>query len=282
MLHSLLGFHTDILKETPLSEQSGYRMVSILFAAVCLSMVAADAFFGHMFHSGWLAIILSGHFLGYIHFAVYRLALITLTTRPLHLANELMESGKSEGLKAWFQPDAAAVLRLVFVGLIALAVSFPGAAIFFAGDVEQIQENHRLMLIDSNNSEISKAALLDPGLRFPFEVIRELLTIPSYKLMVFIWAVWIFSPLLLLSVLRHGSGMEYTRKLAIHHRSLVERDFYTHLLEAQQELSADFATSISLKDAHVYEDPPFNTKLKVLPNRKFGGREDFTSYLQSL
>jgi hypothetical protein len=86
MLVALLGFDAALLEKTSLSERSAYRLAGWLFAAVCISMVAADAWFGHLFYGGSVAILLAGNFLGYIHFAVYRLAMITLTTRPLYEA----------------------------------------------------------------------------------------------------------------------------------------------------------------------------------------------------
>lgn len=282
ILSALLGIDEEVLKETSTAEQSGYRLTGILFASVCTSVVAADAWFGWMFHGSWLAVILAGNFLGYIHFAVYRLAMITLTTRSLTIPANIGEDPAGNFIKTWFRMDAAALFRLVFVGLIALAVAFPGAALFFFREAEIIQQSHRLSLLASEGAGSSLAPLSDPDLRFPFEVFRTLLHRSGYQLILFLWVLWIFTPMLLLTRLRHASGMEYTKKIALLHRQQAERDFSITLLEAQQDLEKDFGKGFKLSELIIYEDPPFNTRLRNLKNLQFGKKSEFKTFLQSL
>jgi hypothetical protein len=283
MLTALLGFDQDILARTSLQEQAGYRLAGWLFAAVCISMVAADAWFGHLFYGGWAAVLLSGHFLGYIHFAVYRLAMITLTTRPLSEAAEepVIPAGIFSKVKSWLRPDAASLFRLVFISLIALAVSFPGASMFYHKEAETIQAQQQES-IRTRLSETAGDKLYNPEARFPFLVFKTLWKKPGYRLLVLLWVIWIFVPLLLLTRLRHGSNMEYSRKVALQHRQLVERNFQISLLEAQQDLDARFPGKFILRDLILYEDPPFNTRFRNQKNRSFGDYRDFSVYLQSL
>jgi hypothetical protein len=244
-------------------------------------MVLADAWFGHLFYAGWAGIILSGIFLGYIHFAVYRLAMITLTTRPLKEKEVAPVSGILHRVKSWLRPDAAFVFRLLFVGLIALAVSFPGASLVYFRQAEQIQTAQRELLKSEMDIGIGQS-LYNPEARFPFLVFKTLWQSPGYRFLIFGWVAWIFSPLFLLSRLRHGADMQYSRQVALLHREMAERDFYSNLLEAQQEIDARFQGKVILKDLICYNDPPFNTEFRNRRNRNFGDHRDFAAYLNSL
>lgn len=282
LLSALLGIDEEVLKETSPAEQSGFHTTGLLFAAVCITVVAADAWFGYLFHGSWLAVVLAGNFLGYIHFSVYRLAMITLTTRALNQAGDEADTPSDNFFKSWIRMDAAALFRLIFVGLIALAVAFPGASIFFFRQVDSIQESHRLSLLASANTDSLQRLLSDPELRFPFEVFRQLLRYPAYQFLLFLWMLWIFAPMLLLARLRHGKGMEYTRMMALRHRQESERNFFETLLDAQQQLDKKFGKGISLKERIIYEDPPFNTRIRNTGQLQFAGREDFHNYLRTL
>lgn len=284
MLQALLGFDPEILARAGAKERAGYRLAGFLFAAVTLSMVAADAYFGHMFYAGFAGALLFGNLLGYIHFAVYRLAMITLTTRPLThpLPGEGGENpAPAGGFRAWLKPDASSVFRFVFVSLIALAVSFPGAAIVYHRQAEDIQARHREQIIAEAGDGIGQH-LCSPDARFPFLVFSTLWKKPGYRLLVLLWTAWIFAPLVLLTRLRHGRGMQYVNETARYHRELTERNYYTGLLEAQQDLDARFPGSFSLRDLVVYEDPPFNTRFKNRKDRTFGDHRGFAAYLNSL
>ena len=281
MLEALLGIDSQILQETGTKERAGYRLAGWLFAGVILSMVVANAYFGYLFYEGWAGVFISGSFLGYIHFAVYRLAMITLTTRPLTEKEEVQKPGILSKLKTWIKPDAPTLFRLVFVGLIALAVSFPGSAFFYRKRVEAIQTEQREALKADLNNGIGKG-LYDPEARFPFLVFRTLLKQSGYKLSILIWVIWIFCPLVLLSRLRNGEDMQYTRKLANLHREMAERDFYANLIEAQNHIDSEYGGKINLKELVLYTDPPFNTEFREKKSRRFGNQEEYTSYLNSL
>jgi hypothetical protein len=281
MLEALLGIDSQILQETGPKERAGYRLAGWLFAGVFLSMVFADAYFGYLSYDGWAGVLVSGSFLGYIHFAVYRLAMITLTTRPLTEKEEIQKQGISTKLKSWLKPDAPNLFRLVFVGLIAMAVSFPGSAFFYLKRVEAIQTEQREVLKNEVNKGIGKG-LYDPEARFPFLVFRTLIKQPGYKLGLVLWFIWIFSPLVLLSRLRNGEDMQYTRKVAKLHGEMAERDFYANLIEAQNHIDSEYGGKIKLKELILYSDPPFNTEFREKKSRRFGNQEEYTSYLNSL
>jgi hypothetical protein len=281
MLQALLGFDMDILRQTGQKEQAGYRLAGWLFSAVCLTMVLADAYFGFIFHGGWAGILLAGHFLGYIHFAVYRLAMITLTTRPLGKENDEQAIGFRQKVQIWLRPDAAALFRLVFISLIALAVSFPGAALLHHLKVVTIQESQHANLLAQLDLDPGNR-LLNPDARFPFQVLKELWSSASFKLAVIFWMIWIFFPMLLLTWLRHAPGMEYTRKLAEMHRKMASQNYQQTVLEVQQELDKRFPGRFRLQDLQIWEDPPFNTRLKNPRQARFGSNEEFHQFLRTI
>ncbi len=281
MQEFLLGLDSGILAQTSPREQALYRLSVRLFAAVCFSMLVADAFFGQMFVAGLSGIFFLGAFMGYIHFAFYRLAMITLTTRPLSEKSGI-DSGPISRIQNRLFPEASSLFRLIFVGLIALSVSFPGAALFYRKKAEHIQAEHRSQLM----AEIQKAGigshLCRPDARFPFLVFGQLWKSPGYRLLVLLWAIWIFAPLALLTRLRYGSAYEYDLRLARVHREMVERDYHTQRLEAEKELLVRFGRKLHPQELSVYEDPPFNTRFRNRKNRQFGDHVDFALYLNSL
>lgn len=281
MAEALLGLDSGILANTAPKERAGYRLAVGLFAGVSSTMVAADAYFGHLFFAGGMGVVVFGSLLGYIHFAFYRLALITLTTRPLAEKEPPSAGGSVAGIRKWLRPDASSLFRILFVSLIALAVSFPGAALFYHRQAEQIQSVQREKIMAEMDQGIG-SHLCNPESRFPFLVIETLWKKPGYRLLVFLWVIWIFSPLALLSRLRYAADMRYGFELAKKHREMVEKDFYSVLLEAQEDINTRFGGKVNLKELLVYEDAPFNTRFRNQKDRQFGDHLDFAAYLNSL
>jgi hypothetical protein len=281
MQEFLLGLDSGILAQTSPREQGLYRLSLWLFAGVSLSMLMADAYFGQMFVSGLSGVFFLGAFMGYIHFAFYRLAMITLTTRPLS-EKSVPPAGPFIRLQNRLVPDASSLFRLIFVGLIALSVSFPGAALFYHREAEQIQSEHRMQLMAGIEAAGIGSHLCPPDARFPFLVFGQLWKSTGYRLLVLLWAIWIFTPLLLLTRLRYGSAYEYDLRLAGIHREMVERDYHTQILEAEEKLRLRFGQSLRPQELNAYEDPPFNTRFRNRKDRQFGDHVDFALYLNSL
>lgn len=281
MLESLLGIDSSLLQHCGAGEQRGYRLALIAFACVSVFMVLSDAYFGYLFSGSILGTLASALCLGFIHFSIYRLALITLTTRPLSEETVLAQNATFKQKLRRLVPDGGMVFRVLFVGLIALAVSFPAATALHHSRAEEIMDRHRSELKALQKNE-DLNTLLEDDARFPFLVFETLLREADFKFYVIVFTFGIFLPLFLLRRLRNNTKGQYTLKLKEIHRGLAERHFYATLLDSQDHIDRHFAGQKNLRELILFEDPPFNTRRKSENTKQFGNRTAFLSYLNQL
>jgi hypothetical protein len=281
MLESLLGIDSNLLRHCGAGEQRNYRLALIAFACACVFMVLSDAYFGYLFSGSILGTLVSALCLGFIHFSIYRLALITLTTRPLSEETVPSQNTTFKQKLRRFVPDGGMVFRVLFVGLIALAVSFPAATALNHSRSESIMDQHRRELKSLQNND-GVNTLFEEEARFPFLVFETLMQDADFKFYVILFTLGIFLPLFLLRRLRNNPKGQYTVKLKEIHRGLAERHFYATLLDAQDHIDRHFAGQKNLRELVLFEDPPFNTRRINKHQKNFGDRKAFLSFLNRL
>lgn len=281
MLESLLGIDSRLLQHCSAGEQRSYRLAFIAFACVSIFMLLSDAYFGYLFTGRFAGILGSGLCLGFIHFSIYRLALITLTTRPLSEEAETVQQLTIKQKLRKFVPDGGMVFRVLFVGLIALAVSFPAATALHHSRAEEIMAQHRSELKAEQNHE-GGHTLHHEEARFPFLVFETLFHKTDFRFYVIVFTLGIFLPLILLRRLRNNPKGQYTVKLKEIHRGLVERHYYATLLDAQDHIDRHFSGQKNLPELVLFEDPPFNTRRKNEHPKNFIDRKAFLSFLSRL
>lgn len=285
LLSSWLGIDKALLQKTGSIEQKLFRLTGLFIWIALLTMFIADAYFGYLFNgniSGFLAGLL---FLGFIHYSVYRLCLLTLTTRPfIEPEIELKAVGEKLAIKkrVAVKLSLTGLMRFVFTGFIAIAVAFPAATLMHHKKAEKILNAKRAQIISEMPDTATQAINAVKEGSFPFLVFEELLHQPTFILTLIFVIALVYSPLLLLTRLRNGSKFIYTRLLRDTQKEDVQLDYFIALKDAQRFLDTQFDISINLESKSIYADAPFNTKLKNEKTRKFGTQVDFVSYLNSL
>ena len=280
MLYSLLGIDKHQLMLCSNKEQNAYRMALWSLVSVCFLMVCSDAYFGYLFSGSIWGSAAALFFLGFIHFSIYRLALITLTTRSLHETKNIQTAQKSNPLKSLL-PSASGLLRTIFVCLIAIAISFPAATLMHHDKSERIQKTLRQeALIKADNYNMNTLNTKDA--RFPFKVFEILLHDYSFKYALILFGIWTMTPMILLTKIRNTKNFEYLSKVQKIQQELAERDFYEHLIESQNIIYRKFNSTYDLKEKLIYENPPFNTRLKNPSTLIFLNSQAFNAYLNTL
>jgi hypothetical protein len=286
LMSNWLGIDKALLQKTSSIEQNLFRFAGLFIWISLLTMFVADVYFGYLFNgsiSGCLAGML---ILGFIHYSVYRLCLLTLVTRPFiepeieveTIAKETLIKSKLSALK----PSLPGLLRFVFTGFIAIAVAFPASTLAHHKLAEKVLEVKRAQLIIEIPEDATEAINAVKEGSFPFLVFEELLHQPTFILALIIVIALVYSPLILLSCLRNRSKFTYTRLLRDAQKEEVRLDYFITLKDAQRFLDTQFNTSINLEGKSIYADAPFNSKLKNEKTHVFGTRVNFLSYLKSL
>ena len=279
MLYLLLGIDKNQLMLCSKSEQNAYRRALWALVSVFFLILFSDAYFGYLFSGSALGSAAALIFGGFIHFSIYRLALITLTTRSLHEMEQNQASQKVNPIKSLL-PSAPGLLRTLFISLIALAVSFPAATSLHHDKSEGIQNTIRQQLV--SNSVKNNNALYCSDARFPFKVFEILIHDNSFKGAVIFFCIWSVLPLFMLTKIRNNTNFEYLPKIQKLQQELAERDFYEQLIESQNILKRRFNSAIDLKEKLIYENPPFNTRLKNPSKLIFFNSQAFNTYLNTL
>ncbi|MFN4855109.1 MAG: hypothetical protein ACK5JC_11890 [Bacteroidota bacterium] len=292
-MNALLGLDDKLLKQTGAIDQAGYKMVNTLFLAVLGMSLFANAYFGYLMARNVWGTLLMALFMGYIQFSCIRIALITLMTRPLcEPAQKSIVSDPAAKLykRVWQiirQLNGASILRFVFVGCMAIAISIPFSAMFFHKRGMTIEEAYRNDLL---RKQTESAHLLLNGLdadireaNYPFVIFRTLSGNPLYKILVLIFMVVVYAPLFALSRLRYGIHNQYTKLLRTRMEENISRDYAITVADMQGFMNRQFPDFPKTLDSlTAFADAPFNQKPFSIKQRTYGDAEGFRDYLESL
>jgi hypothetical protein len=285
ILSNWLGIDPQLLGKTSANEQKLFQLVGLFVAFALLTVFVADAYFGFLFNGGIAGFIGGMLFLGFIHYSVYRLCLLTLTTRPFIEAEpEIAAATQKPSIQkrlSVLKPSLPGMLRWVFTAFIAIAVAFPAATLMHHGRAEQILEAKRAQIISEMPETATQAINAVKEGSFPFLVFEELVHKPSFNLALAVLIALVFMPLLLLSRLRNGKTFTYTKWLRDAQKEDVRMEYFISVKDAQRFLDTHFTTSLHLESNSIYADAPFNSKLKKESTRVYGTQADFVSYLNS-
>ena len=282
-MNSLLGLNEDIASKISPEEISAYKRVTRLFLAVVILSLISCGYFGFLLtgkiFSGFIFAIL----MGFIHFCVIRISLITLMTTPLCLFPD-PSTEEVNGVKDRARFNSADVTRLIFVGLISITIAVPLSAIFYHETGRSIEENHRREMSEQITfSGISGNSYQQTQLQkahFPFIIFTELSHFPGYNILCIIFAVFVFSPLLLLRRLRKNVKFSYMELCRDDMRKIVVIDFEETLEQSQYYISKNYPSfKKRLSELSVYEDRPFNTIFKNGCRRDYSSKDEFLKSL---
>lgn len=274
----LLGLDADLLSQCSPAEQRRLWFATLAFAVIIPLMVLGDAYFGFLYEATPVPVIICGLMFGFIHFSIYRLALVTIPLAPLGMPAETTAPISFRRFSFWWKGEV--LLRWIFVACIAASVGFPLAALTHHQETMNITEQHKITLqaLDPLLSERQ-----NPNQGYPFFVFQQLSkSSPSFDAVVVIWMALMFLPLFMLFRIRY-QGDTYIRLLAEKHQAIVLHQYYSMVQENQAELNRRFPGQVAEYKKSFYEDPPFNRRPKPpLGTRKWATKSELHQYLRSL
>ncbi len=274
----LLGLDADLLSQCSPAEQRRLWFATLAFAVIIPLMVLGDAYFGFLYEATLVPVIICGLMFGFIHFSIYRLALVTIPLAPLGMPAETTAPISFRRFSFWWKGEV--LLRWIFVACIAASVGFPLAALTHHQETMNITEQHKITLqaLDPLLSERQ-----NPNQGYPFFVFQQLSkSSPSFDAVVIIWMALMFLPLFMLFRIRY-QGDTYIRLLAEKHQAIVLHQYYSMVQENQAELNRRFPGQVAEYKKSFYEDPPFNRRPKPpLGTRKWATKSELHQYLRSL
>jgi len=274
-----LGIDPLVLNKTNGNEKYLYKLSGIMFGVSLLIIFVSDAYSGYLYSGDILGGVVGVFFMGFIHFSIYRLSLLTVTTRPF--VEKEITSNKLKRVLSRFLPSISGLLRWTFTALIAIAVAFPATTILHHGEGIIIQDNHRNQLL--NEVAAGSSAIKDISeSNYPFVIFETLLKYRTFQIGLVFFTFILFVPLFLLSHLRSGETYQYTRVLRDAQKEDIKLDFLKTIRDSQRIVDDKFPERINLEEVSVYSDAPFNTQFKNRYNRVFGNKEEFYNYLTSL
>jgi hypothetical protein len=288
-MNKLLGLDETLLRQTGTAEQAGYRLVNYLFLLVTALSVLSNGYFGYLFLRTWWGSVLLGLLMGFIHFSVFRIALITLMTKPLI---DKRASPPEIPLRPWlnfkslFRLNLASIVRLVFIGLIALTLSFPLSTLFFHRQAMSVEQEFMERISEQANRQEFGSIALQVDTRqahYPFVIFEQLWTLRSFRNLVAFFVLIVYAPLLALARLRYGKLTKYADLCRESMRQEILIDYQETLEQCQFMLSKSYPSfDKKLVDLTPFADAPFRQKLKRGPFRTYGGSADFKNHLRSL
>ena len=287
---NVLGLDTRIFDQVSVLEKMAYRTASVTFLIVVGMSLLSNGFMGYMLFNSWLATIGFALFFGFIQFSILRIALITLLTKPL--AQEVLEATVevSPTNKKLFNSlksnlgkiRLSALFRVVFVGLIALTISFPLSSLINLPSTLEIEGQYRSELLQANK-ENKKAVNELRQTHFPFHTFEEQLSRGGYKLMLCFAIGLVFAPLLLVSRLRYNVKFEYLDKSRQEMLKLVAIDYDETIEQSQHSLDQQFPKNKKeLRDLTVFSDAPINSIYKNETKHTIGNKIAFNQFIQSI
>ena len=287
---NVLGLDIRIFNQVSALEKGAYKTAAMaLFVVVGMSLLA-NGYMGMMLFGSWLASVPFALFFGFIQFSIIRIALITLLSKPL--AEEKVEIDTPEipvkqGVWNRLKTKSsklrlASFLRLLFVGLIALTISFPLSSLLMLPKAMEIEAEHRIELNQSNQN--NKAALNEiQHTHFPFLVFQELLSEFSFKFLLILTVCLVYAPLILVARLRYNNNFEDLEKARQEMLKLVAIDYDETIEQCQYALNKDFPSNKKLlKDLSVYADAPINSIYKNETKHAIGNKIAFNQFIQSI
>jgi hypothetical protein len=279
LTNKLLGIDSMVLSQTSPSEKNLYNLSGILLGICLLVIFISDAYSGYLYSGTIVGVVTSAMIIGFIHYSIYRLSLLTLTTRPF--VEKEVDANKLKKTIKRLIPSISGLLRWVFTGFIAIAVAFPASTLLHHKQAMEIQDYHRIELL-KDIPPTSKAFQDIKTGNFPFLVFESMLQYSSFRMGVLFFTIMLFLPLFLLSRLRNKEIYQYTRILRDIQKEEILLNYNTTIKDSQRFLDKEFETNLNLETQCIYADAPFNSEFKNEQNRNFGNREAFYTYLKSL
>jgi hypothetical protein len=285
-MKKLLGLDEVLLDQVNATERFLFLQTSRFFLITILFSVIANGYFGWMMSKSILSILMMSLLVGFIHFSVLRIAILTMISLPL--VNSSSDSVSSTKLTLTINKiksviSFASVVRFIFVCCIAVSVAFPMVSLINFRETERLNllkrnEVFQLTIENAGGMEFVPNVLREELMttNYPFFVFRSWLGSSFTILQLFLIVICFFVPFGLLFYIRSKPSFKYAENASKSAFMSIEADYLMTMEECQWIVEKDFPShAISLKDLSPYLDPPFNSKLKNAKTRQMGTEAEF-------
>lgn len=285
-MKKLLGLDERLLDQVNAKERFLFLQTSRFFLITILFSIIANGYFGWMMSKSVLSILTMSLFVGFIHFSVLRIAILTMVSLPLvKSTSDQVESNKLtlsiNKIKSAI--SLASMVRFTFVFCIAVSVAFPMVSFINHTETDRLNTLKRLevlqLTIENAGGVDFVAKELKEGLltnNYPFFVFRSWLNNSFTILQLILVVICFFVPFGLLIYIKIKPDFIYAENASSSAFKSIEADYLMTMEECQWILDNHYPShAISLKDLSPYLDPPFNSKLKNAKIRLTGTEAEF-------
>lgn len=290
-MKQIIGIDPCVLSQVNGRERMLYGLTGVAFLVVSLLSFVTNGYFGWMMTHEWFGALLMSGLMGFIHFSILRIALITMISLPVVAKKEDVNQSKTWQQRAkglYNMISFSGILRVVFIGLIALTMAFPGVALIHFDESSALNMERRQEVIQATIEKTDDPSTLPPALmmelrsaNYPFFVFEKMVHQNSNGFLLFIWAWVVFLPFVILVYLKWGAQFQYASlasRLAI---QSIEMDYSRTLEESQSCMDRHFPEfKRKLHELSPYRNPPFNSELKESKARVYGTSEEFNQWVR--
>lgn len=318
-MNSLLGLNDDLLQQAGAVERAGYYSATRLFLLVAVLSFVSNGYFGYLFLGTAWGALLVAVLVGFIHFSVLRISLITLMTKPLvekkkgeprvSASNTFAQPITADSPDALPSPAVPAngstkvgvksigirrlnfssVMRFVFVGLIAVTICIPLSTLFFHNEAMRIEEAYRNTLLNQYSTGTAQLQISAGPINhqleeahYPFVIFETLWLQRTYRLVVLVFLIIVYLPLFALARLRYGKNYRYADLCRESMRKEILFDYQETLEQSQVFLNSNFpAFKKKLTELTAFSDPPFKYQPRNAANRKTGTTDEFRQFMST-
>lgn len=289
----VIGLDKVLLEQVSGSEKFMYHWTAMSFLLIVLLSVLSNGYLGWMMTASWPGAMGMALLMGFIHFSILRIAVITMISLPLVKKTTVDEGKKSwrnhlTSIKNWF--SFAGLVRWVFIACIAVSVAFPLVSLLHHSASEQLNQEKRMVVYHWALTQQGGEHQMPVNLRkellsanYPFYVFRYWVASGTHRSEIFIVMAVIAIPFLLMIGIKRNKNFTYANKTSEQFVQSIQGDYAMTIEESQWWLSKHYPWyKKSLQSLNPYEDAPFNAVLKNRKTRDWGNEVSWEEWKKGL
>ena len=292
MMNRVLGLNEVLLNQCAPAERVAYRWSSRLCLLAIIIALLGNAGFGWLLLRNIAGVVLLSVVMTFIHASVLRISFITLMSRPL--IDEVPPKTNPVIPKKTFHTlllrnpllKPVSLLRIVFVGCIAVSASLPLATMSFYKDALQVEQEYRDAFERNHNTHTDTDTRIMQDFKqshYPFVMFRKLIQRPTFKTLFILFCAAFFVPLFILTRLRYREHYQYTKLLKSAMLNDVMIDYDETMEQTQRFLDKNHPNHhVRLKELNAFADGPLRHKLKRDTQISLGDKKAFGEFLNSI
>lgn len=292
-MNRIIGLDSVLLDQVSGSEKFMYRLTALSFLIVVVLSILSNGYFGWMMTASWWGVFGMALLMGFVHFSILRIAVITMISLPLVKRTTDVVAGYSWrnrllSIKNWF--SFAEFVRWVFVGCIAVSMAFPLVSFVHHTTSKQLNDEKRMEVYQMALSQQGSEHQMPVNLRlellkanYPFHVFRFWMASGMHRTLIYLMMAIVAIPFLLLMAIKRNKKFVYAIKSSELFIQKIQGDYALTIEESQWWLNQHYPWfKKTLQSLSPYEDAPFNAVLKNSKPRDWGNEVSWSEWKKGL